>query len=461
MAINNGPVYAPPAAAGPDTASHNAEIAKKLAAQDIMGASTAPQFNSDADAALDALAQQVQPKPDDTTDTTDTSTPPVTPAPDDAEAAKKAAEAAEAAQKADAEKSAKAAEEAEILKKAEESLFKGAPQLAPNASQKSADAFRAVKVRAALELSALQTKLDEATKKLEESAKQAGQPTKEQLELQEKVRDYEKRLAKLDVEADPKYKEYDNAINSASDFIYAQLKKHPAVTDAVIAEIKKYGGPDKVKLEKIFEAIKDDQTETLVKAKLADIAVARYNKEQAVTTAKQNIDQYIQEKQTESQRTATAYQDEVKKELNDMWSNLAWTKKREIPATASADDKTAAENHNKFVDQVRGELEDAIKNDNPKLRATLLTGIAQLFNLQNVHESLKKSHESLEKEVKELREYKDRVKKAGTSRLQESNAPTSGKLPAEKPANVFTTPATDALDMLAKQVSDERRAKLG
>ena len=96
----------------------------------------------------------------------------------------------------------------------------------------------------------------------------------------------------------------------------------------------------------------------------------------------------------------------------------------------------------------------------PKMKATLLTGIAQLFNLQRVHASLKEAHTALEKEVKELREWKDRVKKAGTSRLNESNAPAGGITAPPKPANQFTTPAVDALDALAKQVSDERRAKL-
>lgn len=450
---NNGPVITAPPPAGADLATQNAEIAKKLAAQDIMGQSAAPQFNSDADKALDDLLKKAEQKNEDT--------PPPSNIPDP-EAEKKAAEAAAKveAEKAEAEK--KSAEEAEILKKAEETLFKGAPQLAPNASQKSADAFRDVKVRAARENIALQSKVEELTKQIDEIKKQSGQPTKEQLELQQELEEHRKWRAKVDVEVDPKYREYDNTIKSATDFIYAQLKKHPSISDAVIDEIKKYGGPDKVKLDKVFELIKDSQTEGLVKAKLADIAVTRYNKDQAIATAKQNIDEYLKSKQEESTKSVTAYQDEARKELDSLWGQLDWTKKREVAATASDADKTAAETHNKFVAQVRAELEEGLKNDNPKLRATLLTGVAQLFNLQHVHESLKKSHEALEKEVKELREYKDRVKKASTSRLQESNAPASGKLPqAQKPESIFTTPATDALDALRKQVTEERQAKLG
>lgn len=454
---NNGPVIGLPTSttnpAAPDAAAHNAAIAAKLAAQDAMGQSTAPQFNSDADAALDKLAALV-PDPAKPVE-------PATPDPADPEAVKKAEEAAAAAKVAEEAAAAQKAEEAELLKKADEALFKGAPQLAPNASQKSADAFRDIKIRAVREQEALQAKLDEATKKLEDYAKQTGQPTKEQLEMQERLKEHEKWRAKLDVEADPRYKEFDNTIKAAQDFIYAQLKQHPAITDAVIAEIKKYGGPEKVKLDKIFTAINDEQTATLVKAKLADIAVANYNKNQAIDAAKQNIEQYMQEKQTESQRVTEAYQGETRKALEGLMNNLDWTKPRKIEASMTAEDKKAAETHNAFVEQTKAQLEEGIKNDNPTLRATLLTGIAQLFNLQRVHESVKNSLAAAEKELKELREYKDRVKKAGTSRLQESNAPTSGALPAAKPTNQFTTPAIDALDILAKQVSDERAAKLG
>ncbi len=458
MANNNGPTIGLPASApaAADHSAHNAEIAAKLAAQDAMGHSSAPQFSSDADSALDKLAALV---PDPAKPVEPAA--PAPPDPNDAEAVKKAEEAAAAAVKVAEEAAAQKAADDEALKRADEALFKGAPQLAPNASQKSADAFRDIKIRAVRELAALQTKLAEAEAKLAELAKQTGQPTKEQLEMAEKLKDHEKWRAKLDVEADPRYKEFDSTIKNAQDFIYAQLKQHSAVTDAVIVEIKKYGGPEKVKLDKIFTAIGDEQTITLVKAKLADIAVANYNKNQAIESAKQNIDQYIQEKSTETAKQTEIYQGETRKELDGLMNALDWTKPRKVEANATAEDKKAAETHNAFVEQTKAQLEEGIKNDNPKLRATLLTGIAQLFNLQRVHESLKNSYAAAEKELKELRDWKDRVKKAGTSRLQESNAPTSGPLPAAKPANQFTTPAVDALDVLAKQVTQERAAKLG
>src|SRR5690348_833094 len=111
---NNGPVITPPASAvaPPDAAAHNAEVAAKLAAQDIMGQSSAPQFNSDADAALDKLAQQVRPDPE------------AAKAAEEAAAAKAAEEAAadpaaaKAAEEAAAE--AKKSEEAAAAQKAEE-----------------------------------------------------------------------------------------------------------------------------------------------------------------------------------------------------------------------------------------------------------------------------------------------------------------------------------------------------
>jgi len=463
----NGPVITPPVnpAAAPDAASHNAEVAAKLAAQDIMGQSSAPQFNSDADKALDALAAQVRPDPEaakaaEESAAAKAAEEAAAKAAADPAAAKAAEEAAAAAKKAEEAAAAQKAEEAEALKKADE-VFKDAQKLAPNASQKSADAFRDIKVRAVREIAALQAKLEEATKAIEETKKQSSQPTPEQLAKEKELEEHRQWRAKLDVEADPKYKEYDKTIESSREFIYAQLRKHPAVTDAVIAEIKKYGGPDKVDLSKIFNVINDSTTQDIVKSKLAAIAEADYNKNQALASIKTNISQYIQEKSTEQERLNTAHLEETKKELTGLFSQLDWTKPIQPAANATPEEKKAAETHNAFVEQTRAQLEEGMKEINtPKMKATLLTGIAQLFNLQRVHASLKEAHTALEKEVKELREWKDRVKKAGTSRLNESNAPAGGITAPPKPANQFTTPAVDALDALAKQVSDERRAKL-
>ena len=61
----NGPVITPPVTTTPaDAAAHNAEVAAKLAAQDIMGQSSAPEFNSDTGDTLDKLAAQVRPDPE-------------------------------------------------------------------------------------------------------------------------------------------------------------------------------------------------------------------------------------------------------------------------------------------------------------------------------------------------------------------------------------------------------------
>src|SRR5438045_1605330 len=118
---NNGPVIGLPAntnPGAPDAAAHNAEIAAKLAAQDIMGKSNAPEFSSDADSALDKLAALVP-------DPALAAAPPP-PDPADPEAVKKAEELAAATKAAAEAADAQKAEEAELLKKADENLFKGA-----------------------------------------------------------------------------------------------------------------------------------------------------------------------------------------------------------------------------------------------------------------------------------------------------------------------------------------------
>ena len=100
-----------------------------------------------------------------------------------------------------------------------------------------------------------------------------------------------------------------------------------------------------------------------------------------------------------------------------------------------------------------------MSDDSPQMRAILVTGMAQLFRLQREHAGVAAERDSLKKELADARGKFDKVKQAGLSRLRESGAPQSGAMPAAKPMNQFTTPATDALDALARQVTEERAAK--
>lgn len=436
-----------------EVAAQNAAVAAKLAAQDAAGNPRPdPLEQKTAGDALDALAKQVEDKSKAEADAPEpepkaATTPEVTPKAEPTAEEKAASEAAATAK-------------ADELKKADE-LFKDSPTLPQGASVKSHEAFSTIKVKAAQEISKLSSELETLKKEYEAAKAAQGKPSPEQEQLAKEAEELRKWRAKMDVEFDPKFKEFDREAEQGRDFIYSQLRKSGAVTEATIDKIKALGGPDKVNMKPVMDVLNDTTSQRLVEASLADIEKAKYRREQAVAQTKENITQYMTERQQELSKASTTSVEDTRKELDGMWASLPWTKPQAAKQGATDAEKTAVENHNKFVESTRQQLEASLADNSPKMKATLLAGVAQLFNLQGAHAALKESHEKLSKEVEELRAFKDKVKNASRSRVPESQAPRAGAATLQKQTNIFTTPATSGLDAIAAQVMAERAAKAG
>jgi hypothetical protein len=430
-------------------AAHNAEVAAKLADQDTSNRPSSPEDISNTSAALDALAAKVVPKPD------------PEPKPDAARVEPKP-DAARTEPKPDStpvkvEPKPDANTPDPAQKRAEE-IFKDTPGLPPGASPKSSEAFATVKIKAAQEITARDQEIEKLKAQVGELEKTKGKPTPEQQQAEKELAELREWRAKLDVDYDPKFKEHDKGITAARDFVYAQLQKHPGiVTPEVIAEIKKFGGPDKTILTKLFEAINDPVTQRLVESKLADIEMMKYQKDQAIAQAKTNIGEWTKSRQEEWQKAATEHTRTTQSSLDPMLGALEWFKDKTPAADADEAAKKNVEEHNKFVGELRGQIGDVIKDDSPQMRAILIAGMAQLFNLQRVHASTKAEAETLKKDLTAVTEKYDRLKGASVSRLRESGAPASGSTPAAKPTTLNTNTG-DALDSIARQVMEQRAA---
>jgi hypothetical protein len=444
----------------PEVQKNNDEVARKLADQDAAGHSTAL---TDADlrdtgGALDKLAAAhdkkvqdskedepapVEPapkeKPDDKiVEPPVVKDPPTTPpAPSPEEVAK-----------------------AEAAKKAED-FFKDAPKLPPNASPKSAEAFSAVKIKAAQEISAREQALETLKKEkadLEAKVKAAGDVSPEALKELEDLRQWR---AKLDVEASPKFQEFDKKVAANQEFIYAQLKKSPAITDATIEAIKKHGGPEMVNMEKIFEAVKDPAMQRLIENRLADIEQQKFEKEKAVSDTKANIGEYLKQQKESYAKSATAHNDATKTHFDEYAAKLPWFKEKPVDEKADEATKKATAEHNAFIKTVKNHMDVALSNDSADMRAILLTGMAQLLYLQRAHAGVTAELESEKKKLTEANEKLDKIAKSGT-RLRESAAPpTPGTNVTKKDSDIFHKKAGDALDDIAKQVMDERSRAAG
>lgn len=445
-----------------DAAKNNADIATKLADQDAAGKSTAASKADidDTSAALDALAAQVTKQPD--ADKPPADKPVVSPkaTDDSAKAPDAPAKEPDAPAKApdDATKPAPAAPAVDpTVQKKVDDIFKDTPSLPAGASPKSAEAFATVKVKAAQEISARDSEIAKLQKQVSEFEATRGKPTPEQEAMQKELEDLRMWRAKLDVDFDPKFKEHDKSIEQAREFVYAQLTKHSQiVTPEVVAEIKKFGGPDNTDLSKVFEAIKDPVLQRLVEAKLADIEMLKYNKQQAIQSAKSNVGEWMKKREDEWKQAATQHTQQTRSYLDPMLGALDWFKEKKVEASADESAKKSAEEHNKFVGELKGQIQAAMQDDSPQMRAILVTGVAQLFNLQREHAQVKNELASAKKALEEVTSKYERVKSASVSRLRESGAPDNA-VPAPAKTSV-TTSTGDALDALARQVMEQRAA---
>lgn len=422
-----------------DATKNNAEVIAKLEAQ---GADTLPSENLDAGSSLDALRTAKE-------------TEAAAPVEEEVVIEKKVDDApaptAEEAAAAKVEADKKVAEEA-----AGNELFKGI-ELPPKASPRSAEAFASIKIKAAQELAKRDEELATLKSKLEEASKVVANPVTP--ELEKELAELREFRAKLDIESDVKFKEFDRKAEGAAEFIYSRLKANGVLTEENIKSIKGYGGPANINMEKIFEKITDPSLKRLVENKLTEIETAAFDKEQAIKKAKEDVQGYVAERHAQNEQAGQSHQAATKAQLDSMMANMKWLGERKAEAGAKEEDKKAVETHNAFVKELHKEIGEALKDDSAQMRATLIAGTAQLLYLQPVHAAALQEISGLKKQLKEANDFIAKYKKAAGSGARESAAPPSGKITEIKPRLDLNTPATQSLDDIARTITEERRAK--
>ena len=431
----------PPVSGFPDVAAHNEEVKQKLESQGREDVGSDPQDIQGTSDALDALAKSVSEKPVvEPVETDDEPTPEETPketpnAEEQAAADKLAAEKAEAATKAD-------------------EFFKDSPKLPPGASPKSSEAFAAIKAKAAQEISARDQQIEATKKELEEIRQklEAG-PDPETVRELEELRAWR---AKLDVDADPKFKEFDKQVKANQDFIYAQLRKNPVFTPEIIAEIKKHGGPENVKLDKLFAASADPVLQRIVESKVADIEMAKFSKEEAIKTAKENLTGYQEERQKQFTESVGAHNKATQQHFSQLTAKLPWFVEKPVDPKADEPTRKAAQAHNEFLKTTKAQLDEALRDDSPEMRSILLAGMAQLLHLQNVRVGEKSKFDAATKELAEVKAKLEKYTKASTSRIRETGASPNPRTDTAPKTPDLEMHTGDALDNIAKAIAEKR-----
>lgn len=440
---------------------NNEDVAQKLVDQKLDG--PAPlDVNKETGDVLDALLNDVQGKSADSDAQKKADDEAAAKAAAEKKAAddKAAADATDPAKKAEADKAAaEAAEKVAAEKKKADEIFKDTPSLPQGASPKSAEAFASVKIKAAQEISAREQKITELEARVKEYEAKLQNPVPD--EVKKEIDELRQWRAKLDLEVDPKFKAYDQTVESAREFIYAQLKKSPQITDEAIEKIKKLGGPENVKMDKIFEAISDPATQRLVEVKLAEIETTKFEKDKALKAARENVSSYLAERQKSLEGVATKHNADTMTHLQSILPKLDYLAEKEIPAGADANTKASIEAHNKFAKETLGYMQAALDDDSAQMRAVMITGMAQLLHIKPQLAAANAKVTKLEAELKEANDKIEKFKNASVSRLRESAVPPGGKLPEKKDeVNINIAPG-DALDAIAKRVQEENARAAG
>jgi hypothetical protein len=437
-----------------DPTAHNAAVAATQATQDAAGHSVAgkPSDFAPVASALDELAAAKQKEIEAAAAAAPASTvvPAVTPAATPVETqvtppAKTPEElAAEAEVKAKAD--AVAAESAAATQRAAD-VFKDVPQLPQNSAPKAAEAWNALKERAAKEILDREAKIAELTRQNTELTTRVSTPTTQQLEAEKQMKELSEWRAKLDLKFDPRFTGFDKQVSDIHDFVYAQLRKRADVVgENVIDEIKKFGGPENCNLEALFTKLKDPVLQRIVESKMSDALMLSHNKEQAMKDTEANMAEYMRQRQEFFTNAQTSHTAATRQNLDPMLHGLDWFKN---PKEA---DKPALE-------KLKGELASALQDDSPQMRAILLTGYANMCHLQDVTKSQAAELTTVKAQLAEAQDLLNRVKGSSTSRLRESGASPNAQPAAPPKQNEFTTRPADALDALAAQVMATRVAK--
>lgn len=326
----------------------------------------------------------------------------------------------EKADKAAAEKKAKE----EAASKTTEEFEK--IELPPHAKPATTESFAKVKMLAKQQITKLTVEKQELESRVKELQTKQVEAGKLAPEVEKELTELRNFRMSMDVEANPEFKEFDATVTANEEAIFKKLKEVD-VSEGSIEKIKKLGVAN-VNWEPIFKEL-PPLAQRFIESKLIANEDVRSEKAEALAEAKKNAAQFLKEAEEKSGASAAARKTATEAHFKEISGNVAWFKKIEPPAGVSEEDKKKIAAHNEFMDVVNKEVQEAIADDSPEMRAILALGYAQMLRLQKEVPFLKSSHEAekkklseeidnLKKSVKEKEDFIAKVKKSSSTSLR-------------------------------------------
>lgn len=359
-------------------------------------------------------------------------------------AAKEASDKAAADKaKADAGKTAEqlAAEKAAADKLAAEQAAAAEPKdalaevkLPPYVKPPTVNAFSEVKRIARETIAKLEKQVRDAEAKVPKNGGLTAETEKELTELRNfrKVYDF-----KSDTEFQ---KNYVKPVADNNESIFTKLEG-AGFTKEQIGQIKVIG-TDKLDWTPVLEKLQPP-VRRAIEAKLLDNENIA-DKRAAAEKAAEGAPAEFEKKQKDAADKARAEDNALRETTaNAILSQVPWFKVKDIPLTATPDEKKRLEADNAFVAEQQGRLKDIMGDQSPGMFGTLAASTLLAYQFKREAIDYKARAEAAETELA-------KIKKASKPNARPSSAPNDGKI-GKPEVNIFKTNAGDALDALAAE----------
>jgi hypothetical protein len=325
--------------------------------------------------------------------------------------------------------------------------------LPPHTKSEVATSFESLKKTSREKVAAAQKEREELAARVKELETRPAIDPKLEAELKE-LRDFR---AKMDVEADPTFKEYVEESKANEESIWAKLKEAGASEDA-LKKMKDIGAKD-LDWEIILEKL-PPVTRRYVENKLAVNEDLNDQRTRHLESAKKNATEFLAERQKASTQDELAHYAKAEEHFGKVSVQLPWFKLQKAEATATPEQKAAVDAENKFFIATQDQVTKMLKDPSPEMRSIAALGYAQMLRLQAEIPALQAEHAAekkaldekiakLEATVKEKEDFIARVKGASRTSLRDGGATSDPAAAAAQPT--FAEHGSVAVDRLRAQ----------
>jgi hypothetical protein len=323
---------------------------------------------------------------------------------------------------------------------------------APQLKGKSAEAFENIKRLANEKVTALQSERDAFEKQIKELTEKAGRlDPKVEAELKD-LREFRR---KLDVEADPEFKKFDEESAVQTESIYGKLLS-VGVPEHTIEKIKSMGGVFKVQWDPILEKL-PSAAKRFIEVKLTQLEDLKEKKSTAIASAKKNSEEFLTQRAQAGETAKKEFREKAATTLDTMLPKLDWFVEKKPTDKSTPEEKASIGEHNKLLTETKEAIKEAIDDDSAEMRAFLAVGLAQLMKLRADYSAATSAHKSevtkLKAELDAANALLEKVKKGSTNRLRDTTAIAS--IAAAGAGSINEKPA-DALDRARAEVEARR-----